>query len=178
MDKGKITIDTGIGPTVEIEINPTIEVEDTFTITEVIDQFTETEVGQEESMSMELVIEEIIIHKTIEETIIDKTMVIKGIGIGIEAQVKTTVGLGKDIGAIPEITSEIDHTTEVKVGIEIGLAVERKDKVPDQNLETETEKVDPLQDLNLVPILIQTGIDLDAIDVVNMIILQENVLMH
>ena len=36
------------------------------------------------------------------------------------------VGLGKDIGAIPEITSEIDHTTEAKVGIEIGLAVERE----------------------------------------------------
>ena len=28
----------------------------------------------------------------------------KGIGIRIEAQVWTAVGLGKDIGAIPEIT--------------------------------------------------------------------------
>ena len=68
--------------------------------------------------------------------------------------------------------------TEVKAGIEIGLAVERKDKGPEQNLETETEKVDPLQDLDLVPMLIQIGIDLDAIDVVNMIILQENALTH
>ena len=69
------------------------------------------------------------------------------------------VGLGKDIEVTLEITSEIGHTTEVKIGTEIGLAVERKDKGPEQNLETETEKVGPLQDLDLVPMLIQTGID-------------------
>ena len=39
-------------------------------------------------------------------------------GIGIEVQVRTTVGLGRDIEAIPEITSEIGHMTEVKVEIE------------------------------------------------------------
>ena len=169
-------MDTGIGPTVKIEINPTIEVEETFTIREVIGPIIELGVGQE-IMGMEVVIEEIAVHKIIEETIIDKTIVIKGIGIGIEVQVQTTVGLGRDIGAIPEIMSEIDHTTEVKVGIEIGLAVERKDKCPEQNLETETEKVGPLQDLDLVPMLIQTAIDLDPLDVVNMTILQENAIM-
>ena len=80
----------------------------------------------------------------------------------------------QDIGAIPEITLEIDPMTEVKVGIEIGLAVERKDKGPEQNLETETEKVGLLQDLDVVPMLIPTGIDLDALELVNMTILQEN----
>ena len=88
------------------------------------------------------------------------------------------VGLGKDIEAIPEITSEIGHTTEVKVGIEKGLAEERKDKGPEQNPETEIEKIGLLQDLDLVPMLIQTGIDLDVLDVVYMTILQENALMH
>ena len=125
-----------------------------------------------------MAIEEITIPKTIEETIINKTMVTKGTGIGIEVQVETAVGLGKDIEVTLEITSEIGHMTEVKEGIEIGLAVEMKDKGPEQNLETETEKVGPLQDLDLIPMLIQTGIDLDAIDVVNMIILQEDALMH
>ena len=66
--------------------------------------------------------------------------------------------------------------TEVKVGTEIGLAVERKDKGPEQNLETEIEKKGLLQDLDLVPMLIPTGTDLDALNVVNMIILQENAL--
>ena len=72
--------------------------------------------------------------------------------------------------------------TEVKVGIETGPVVERKDNGQEQNLEIEIEtgreKVGPPQDLDLVPVLIQTGIDLDAIDVVSMITLQENVLMH
>ena len=122
-------MDTGIGPTVKIETNPTLEVEETFTITEVIGPIIELGVDQE-IMGMEMVIEEITIPKTIEETIIDKTVVTKGIGIGIEVQVKNAVGLGTDIGAIAEITSEIGHMTEVKAGIEKGLAVERKDKGP------------------------------------------------
>ena len=46
MDKGKITLDTGIGLTVEIEINPTIEVEEIFTISEVIDPIVELGVDQ------------------------------------------------------------------------------------------------------------------------------------
>ena len=133
-------MDIGIGPTVEIEINPTIEVEEIFTITEVIDPIIELGVDQE-IIGMGMAIEEIIIPKTIEETIIDKTMVTKRPGTGIEGQVKTMVGLSKDIEVTLEITSEIGHMTEVKVGIEIGLAVERKDKGPEQNLETETEKV-------------------------------------
>ena len=126
---------------------------------------------------MELAIEEIIVHKIIEETIIDKTMVTKGIGIGIEVQVKIAVGLGKDIEKTLKIISEIDHLTEVKLGIEMGLIEKRKDKGPERNLETETEKVGPLQGLDLVPMLIPTGIDLDALAVVNMTILQENALM-
>ena len=81
-------------------------------------------------MGMEMVTEGITVHKIIEGRIIDKTMVIKG--IGIEAQVKTMVGLVKDIEAIPGITSEIGHMTEGKVGIEIGLAIERKDKGPER----------------------------------------------
>ena len=175
MDKGKITMDMGIGPTVKIEISLTIEVEETFTKTEIIGPIIELEVDQE-TMGMEMAIEGITVHKIIEETITDKTVVTKV--IGIEALVKTVVGLGKDIEAIPGITSEIGHTTEVKVGIEIGLAVERKDKGPEQNPETEIEKIGLLQDLDLVPMLIQTGIDLDALDVLNMTILQENALMH
>ena len=96
------------------------------------------------------------------------------------------VGIGKGIEAIPEITSEIIHMTEVKVEIErevkvrieTGPVVERKDKGQEKNLEIEIEigkeMVGPLQDLDLAPMLIPTGIDLDAIDVVSMIILQEN----
>ena len=170
-------MDKGIGLTVEIEINPTIEVEEIFTITEVIGPIIETEVDQE-IMGMEMAMEEITIPKTIEETIIDKTMVIKGIGIWIEVQVKTTVHPGKDIEVTLEIISEIGHMTAIKAGIEIGQAVERKDKGPEQNLEIETEKTGPLQDLDLAPMLIQTGIGLDDIDVLNMIILLENALMH
>ena len=177
MDKDKITMDIGIGPTIDIEINPTIEVEKIFPITEVIDPIIELGVDQE-IIGMGMAIEEITIPKTIEETIIDKTMVTKGTGTGIEVQIKSVVGLDKDIEVTLEITSEIGHKTEVKVGIEIGLTVERKDKGPEQNLKTETEKIGPLQDLNQVPMLIQTGIDLDAIDVANMIILQENALTH
>ena len=99
------------------------------------------------------------------------------------------VGQGKDIGAIPEITIEIGHIAEAKVEIEkekaeieTDLVVERKDKDQEQNLEIEIEagkeKVGPLQDLDLVLMSIQTGIDLDVIDVVSMTILQENALMH
>ena len=130
MDKGKITMDTGLGPTVKIEISLTIEVEETFTIIEIIGPIIELGV-YEETMTMEMATEGITVHNIIEETITDKTMVTKD--IGIEAQFKTAVGLGKDIEAIPGITSEIGHTTEVKVGIEIGLAAERKDKGHKQN---------------------------------------------
>ena len=45
MDKGKITMDTGIGLTVKVEINPTIEVEEVFTITEVIGPIIELRSG-------------------------------------------------------------------------------------------------------------------------------------
>ena len=65
-----------------------------------------------------MVIGETTIPKTIEVIIKERTIVTKGIEIGIEAQVRTMVGLGKDIEAIPEITSEIGHMTEVKVEIE------------------------------------------------------------
>ena len=102
----------GIGPTVKIEISPTIEVEETITKTKIISPIIELEVDQE-TMDMEMAMEEITVHKIIEEKIIDGTVVTKGIGIG--AQVKTVVGLGKDIEAIPGTTSEIGHTTEVKV---------------------------------------------------------------
>ena len=77
-----------------------------------------------------------------------------------------------------EMATEIGHMTEVKAGIEIGLAVERKDKGPEQNPEAEIEKIGLLQDLDLVPMLIQTGIDLEVLDVMNMTILQESALMH
>ena len=99
------------------------------------------------------------------------------------------VGHGKHIGAISEITIEIDHIAEAKVEmekekveIEIDLVVERKDKGQEQNLEieieAEKEKVGPLQDLGLVHMSVQTAIDLDATDVVSMTILQENALTH
>ena len=178
----EMTMHIGICPTVDIGINPTIEVEETFaiTITKGIDPIIETEVDQET-----MGIEEAIIPKTIEEMIIDRTKETKVIGIGIEVKVRTVVGLGKCIEAIPETTSEIGHMTEVKVeierevkvGIETGPVVERKDKGQKQNLEIEIETgkemVGPPQDLDLVPMLIPTGIDLDVIDVVRMIILQE-----
>ena len=45
-------------------------------------------------------------------------------------------------------------------------------------MEAEKEKLGPLQDLDLVLVSTQTGIDLDAIDVVSMTIVQENALMH
>ena len=72
----------------------------------------------QEIIGMEMVIEETTIPKTIEEIITDRPKVTKGIGIGIEVQVRTVVGLGRDIEAIPEITSEMGHMTEVKVEIE------------------------------------------------------------
>ena len=122
------------------------------------------------TMGMEMNIEGITVDKIIEETIIDKIAETKG--IGIEGQVKTMVDLGPDIEVTPEITLGMGPTTEAKVGIEIDLAVEMKDKGPQQNPETRIEKVGSLQDLDLVPMLIQTGIDLDALDVANMIILQ------
>ena len=86
------------------------------------------------------------------------------------------VGLGQDIEVTPEITLGMSPTTEVKVGIEIDQAVEMRDKGPEQFQEIEIEKIGPLQDLDLPPMLTQTGIDLDALDVVSMIILQENAL--
>ena len=116
MDKDKITMNIEIGPTAKIEINPTTEVGETFTtITVVTGPIIETEVHQE-IIGMEMVIEETTIPKTLEQIIIDRTMVTKG--IRIEVQVRTAEGLGRDIEAIPEITSEIGHMTEVKVEIE------------------------------------------------------------
>ena len=65
---------------------------------------------------------------------------------------------------------------------ETDLVAERKNKGQEQNLEIEIEagkeKLGPLQELDLVLMSIQTGIDLDAIDVVSMTTLQENALMH
>ena len=71
--------------------------------------------------------------------------------------------LGQDIEVTSEITLGKGPITEAKVGIEIDLAVEMKDKGPEENQETGIEKVDPLQGLDLVPVLIKTGIDLDAL---------------
>ena len=68
-------------------------------------------------------------------------------------------------------------TTEIKVGIETDQAVEMKDKGPEQLQEIRIEKIGPPQGLDLAPMLTQTGIDLDALDVVNMIILQGNALL-
>ena len=75
-------------------------------------------------------------------------------GMGTEAQVKIMVGLGQDIEVTPEITLGMGPITEAKVGIEIDLTVEIKDKGPEQYQETGIEKIDPLQDLDLVPMLI------------------------
>ena len=99
------------------------------------------------------------------------------------------VGQGKDIGTIQEITIETGHIAEAKIEIEKEKAeteadpiVQRKDKGQEQNLEIEREagkeKIGPLQDLDLPLMSIQTGIDLDVIDVVSMTILQENALTH
>ena len=106
------------GPIVKKGIIPTTEVEETFiTLTEVIGPTIEIEVDQEIT-AMEIAIEEVIIPKTIEEIIIDKTMVTKGTEIGTEVQVGTMVGQDRGIEAIPRITPETGHMTEVKVEIE------------------------------------------------------------
>ena len=104
-------------------------------------------------MGMEMATEGIIdmtVDHIMEETIIDKTVETKG--IGIEAQVKTAVGLGQDIEAILEITRGTSPTTRVKVEIEIDLAVKMKDKGPGQNPEIEIEKIGPLQGQDPVPL--------------------------
>ena len=128
-----------------------IEEEETINITEIIDPIIEEGVGQEMVMGMEMATEEMIemtVDQIIEETIIDKTVETKG--VGIEAPVKTMVGLGQDIEATLDITIGISATTEVKVEIEIDLAVEMKDKGPGQNPETGIEKIGPLQGLDPV----------------------------
>ena len=177
MDKNKtIIIGTEIGPAAEIKVNLILEEEETFNIMEIIDPIIKLGVDQEMAMCMEMNIEGIIVDQIIEETIIDKITETKG--IGIEAQVKAMVGLCKDIEVTLETTLGPIPTTEVKVGIEIDLAVEMKDRGPAQNPETGVERVGPLQYLDPVPMLIPTGINLDALGVVNMIILQENALMH
>ena len=101
-------------PTVNIGIIPTAEVEETFiTGYKVIDPTIEIEVDQGIT-GMEIAIGGAIIPKATKEIIIDKTMVTKGIGIGTEVQVQTTVGQGRGTEAIPWITSEIGHMTEAK----------------------------------------------------------------
>ena len=101
MDRDWITI---IGPEIgliaEIEVNLiiTTEGEETFTITEIIDPKIEVGVSQEMAMGMEMDIEgmiEITVDQITEETIIDTIAETKG--TGIEAQVKTAIGLGPDI---------------------------------------------------------------------------------
>ena len=47
VNKGKITMDIEIGPTVKIEINLTIEVEEIFTLIEIIVPIIEVGVDQE-----------------------------------------------------------------------------------------------------------------------------------
>ena len=130
MDRDKIIfIGSDIGPIAEIEVNPITEEEETSNITEIIDPTIELGVDQEMAMGMDMDIEAITVDKIIEETIIDKITETKG--IEIEAQVKTVVGLGKDIEVIQEITLGMGPTTEAKVGIEIDLAAEMKDKGPE-----------------------------------------------
>ena len=130
------------------------------------------------AMGMEMDTEGMIdmtVDQIIEETIIDKTAETKG--TGIETQVKTAIGLGPDIEIIPGTALGMGPTTETKVGIETNQAVEMQGKGSEQFQEIWIEKIGPLQGLDLAPMLTQTGIDLDALDVVNMIILQENALM-
>ena len=141
-------MDIGIGPIVKIEINPTIEVEETFTLTEIIDPIIELGVDQE-IMGMEMVTEGATVDKITKETVIDKTMVIKG--IGIEAHVKTAVGLGQNIEAILGTTIGISPITEIKVEIEIDLAADMKDKGLGQNPEIGIEKIGVLQGPDPVP---------------------------
>ena len=92
-------------------------------------------------MGMEMATEGMIdmtVDQIMEETVIDKTVETKG--LGIEAQIKTAVGLGQDIEAILEIIIGTSLTMEVKVEIEIDLAVEMKDKGPGQNPEIRIEE--------------------------------------
>ena len=137
-DKDRITIIAPeIGLIAEIEVNLiiTTEGEETFTITEIIDPTIELGVSQEMAIGMEMDTEgmvDITIDQIIEETIIDNTMETKD--TGIEAQVKTVIGLGPDIEIIPGTALGMGPTIETKVGIETDQAVEMKDKGTEQFL--------------------------------------------
>ena len=139
MDKDKITIlGPEIGLIVEIEVNFIIKGKKTFTLTEIIGPTIELEVGLGMVMGMEIATEgmiDMIVEQIMEETITDKTMETKG--TGIEAQVKTKVGLGQDIEVTPGITLGMGPIIEAKVRIEVDQAVEMKGKGQGQFQETE-----------------------------------------
>ena len=102
-------------------------------------------------------------------------------GIGIEVQVKTAVGLGKDTEGSLGIISEIDHMTDSQSRNrdrsnrrEEGQRSRTESR--DRNRESRSTTRSRFSS-HVILILILTGTDLDALDVVNMITLQENALM-
>ena len=146
MERDRITIiGTEIGLIAEIEVNPIIEEEETFTIIEIIDLTIELEVSLEMVMGMEMATDGMVdmtVDQIIEETIIDKTAETKS--IGIEAQVKTAVGPGQNIEIIQGTTIGMDPTTEIKIGIEIGQAVEMMNKELEQLQEIGMKRIGAL----------------------------------
>ena len=104
-------------------------------------------------MGMKMDIEGVIditVDQIIEGTIVGKTMEVKG--TELEALVRTAVGLGKDIDVIPGTTPGMGPITETRVEIETDQVVETKDKGPEQFPRIETEKIGPLQGLDLAPV--------------------------
>ena len=69
------------------------------------------------------------------------------------------VGLGQDIEVTRGIILGMGPAIDTKVGTGIDQAVEMKDKGPEQFQEIGIEKIGPLQDLDLAPMLTQRGLD-------------------
>ena len=102
------------------------------------------------------------------------------------------VEIGTNPIEVEEITSTITEVIGPTIGIEVDQGIIGMEIITGEaivlktikeitieiEMEAEKEKLGPLQDLDLVLVSTQTGIDLDAIDVVSMTIVQENALMH
>ena len=100
-------------------------------------QITEIEVGLETETIMAMAIEgmiDMIVGQLIEEIILGKTMGTKGIEIGM--QVRTAVGLGKDIEAIHR-TIQIQEMDTVTIETKAVVKIGDKGLGPSQGTETE-----------------------------------------
>ena len=141
------------------EITPVIEV------IENIDPITEIVVGLERETTIEMGTGATT-DQTTEGTVVTK-------GIETEVYIRIVAGPGKEIGAVQEKVPNLEveiNTIEIRVEMVAGDRVE---------IIQETEKIDPdlSQGQDQATMSAQTGIDVNAIDAMNMIILQGNALM-